>query len=400
MDRRKFFKLTAAGSVIGASTTTTGVGQEAEPQKQSTLAVGPPTVMAPRTDGVEIVWRINSLAKGYVEYGATEKLGSVARNDGWGLRPAGKEVIRVRLDGLEEGATYHYRVITEGFDQKAPIVETGKLRSFRTLSASADNTSFCVWNDTHKNNDTIQKLASITPPGDFLLWNGDVSNDWYREGEVAEALLTPGGAESGVDFTAKSPLLLLRGNHDVRGTLAYQVEDYTATPSGKPWYAFRSGPVAVICMDTGEDKPDDHPYLFGRVACEPMRKEEAEWLEKTIEQSEIKNAPYRIVFCHIPLRWSDETTQHGYDHFSKRSRELWHDSLVKWGAQVIISGHTHRDAYIEANEAFPYAQLVGGGPKMPQARLITGRADSKQLVFNMIDMEGKETRSHSFPSLS
>ncbi len=397
MDRRKFIHLSAAGSVIGAATTSTAQDKAAKPDNPTTLAVGHPAVMAPRTDGVEIIWRVSGLAKGYIEYGTTKELGSVARSDGWGLRPAGKEVIKVRLDGLKAGTTYHYRVVTEDFDRKTPKKEIGQLRSFRTLSATAESTSFSVWNDTHKHNDTIKKLAAITPASDFLLWNGDICNDWYKEGEVAENILTPAG---GLDFTAKSPLLILRGNHDVRGTLAHQVEDFTASPSGKPWYAFRSGPVAFICMDTGEDKPDDNPYLFGRVACEPMRKEEAEWLERVVEQPEIKNAPYRVVFCHIPLRWIDEATKHSYDHFSKRSRDLWHDSLVKWGAQVIISGHTHRDAQIEANNEFPYAQLVGGGPKMPQARLITGKADTRQLTLNVIDMNGKNTRKLSFKPLT
>ena len=400
MDRRKFIQLSTAGTVIGAATSATAQDKAAKPGDPTTLAVGHPAVMAPRSDGVEIVWRVSGLAKGYVEYGTTKDLGSVARNDGWGLRPAGKEVIKVRLDGLEPGTTYHYRVVTEDFDRKTPKKETGPLRSFRTLSATAASTSFCVWNDTHKHNDTIKKLASITPPSDFLLWNGDTCNDWYKEGEVAETLISPGGTKSGIDFTANNPLLILRGNHDGRGTHAYQVEDYTASPSGKPWYAFRSGPVAFICMDTGEDKPDDSPYLFGRVACEPMRREEAEWLAKVIEQPEIKNAPYRVVCCHIPLRWIDEATKHSYDHYSKRSRDLWHESLVKWGTQIVISGHTHRDAQIEANTEFPYAQLVGGGPKMTQARLITGKADAKQLVLTVTDMDKKKTQELNFKPLT
>ncbi|MCB1098199.1 MAG: metallophosphoesterase [Verrucomicrobiae bacterium] len=398
MDRRTFIQLSGAGSVVGAAMAATG--QENPQTPAPGLAVGNPVVMAPRTDGVEIVWRVSGLAKGYVEYGTSKDLGNVARSDGWGLRPAGKEVIRVRLEGLEEGTTYHYRVITEGFDTKTPALETGPLRSFRTLSASAESTSFCVWNDTHKHDETIRNLASITPASDFLLWNGDVSNDWNREGEVAEAVLTPGGAGSGVDFTGESPLLLLRGNHDVRGILAHQVEDYVAMPDGKPWYAFRSGPVAFICMDTGEDKSDNHPYLFGRAACEPMRIEEAAWLEKIIERPGIRNAPYRVVFCHIPLRWTDEETDHGFDYFSERSRKLWHGSLVKWGAQIVVSGHTHQDAYIEPTDAFPYAQLVGGGPKMPQARLITGNANGEELVFRVLDLAGKEVRRIPFSPLA
>ncbi len=393
MERRQFIQLSTAGSLLAGTLPTSAQDPDPEPS----LAHGHPVTMAPRIDGMDIVWRINGLAKGYVEFGLDKNLGQIARNDGWGLIPAGTELIKVRLNQLQPGTTYHYRTVTESFDTKTPGTERGELRTFRTLSATAEHTTFSVWNDTHKHNDTIAKLAALTPPSDFLIWNGDISNDWNKDGELAESILTPG---AGVDFTAQSPLLALRGNHDLRGTLAYQFEETVATPDGKPWCAFRSGPVAVICMDTGEDKPDDHPYLFGRAACEPMRREQAAWLEQVIERPEIKSAPYRLMFCHIPLRWTHEDAKTSYDHFSKRSRNLWHHSLVKWGAQLVISGHTHRDAYLEANKDFPYAQLVGGGPKMPQARLITGSADPKGLTITMTNMDSQQTRNLSFKPLS
>ncbi len=389
MERRQFIQLSAAGSVLGTTIASKIEVQAQEVEQIPTLAPGHPAVMAPRTDGVEIVWRVDRLAKGYVEFGVTPELGNVVTNDGWGLRPSGTEVIKVRLEALEPGTTYHYRAITETFDTQNTAIETSDLRTFRTLSRTASRCSFSVWNDTHKHNETIRQLHALTPPGDFLLWNGDISNDWNQAGEVAQNIITPAG---GIDFTANSPLIVLRGNHDLRGTLAHQQQAYTATPDGDPWCVFRSGPAAIICLDTGEDKPDDHPQLFGRVACEPMRRQQAAWLAEVIERPEIKNAPYRLVFCHIPLRWTDEQTDHGYDHFSKRSRDLWHAPLVKWGAQLVISGHTHRDDFLPANEAFPYAQLVGGGPKMEQARLITGIADDKQLVITLTDMQGQETR--------
>lgn len=399
MERRTFIKLAtvgsagAAGSAMTAASAAGGAGNT--DSKPDTLTIGHPAAMAPRSDGMEIVWRVSGHAKGYIEYGETKDLGSSARGDDWGLRPAGDEVVRVRIDGLKPGTTYHYRTVTETFDHKKPRKQVGELRMFSTLDPSQKETSFSVWNDTHKRDATIEKLASITPASDFLLWNGDISNDWYKKGDVAKSIITPGDVGK-VDFTKQHPLLVLRGNHDLRGTLAHEVEDHVPTPGGLPWTAFRSGPVAVICLDTGEDKPDDHPNLFGRVACEPMRRREAEWLEKIIKLPEIANAPYRVVFCHIPLRWEDETTQHGYDYFSKRSRDLWHDSLVKWGAQVVISGHTHRDAYLKPNKDFPYAQLVGGGPEMEQARLIAGKATAKELTLEMVDMNGKSTRNIRF----
>lgn len=394
MDRRRFFQVPAVGSAIAA----TGIVATGDEGSGQPIAIGQPAAVAPRSDGIEIAWRVSQLAKGHVEFGESEKLGNLARGDAWGLRPAGKEVIRVRIDDLKPGTTYFYRTVTETFDTKVPRPEMSAIRRFTTLAPNRDTTTFAVWNDTHKNNETIARLGAITPPSDFLLWNGDISNDWNQEGDVAESTVTPGGAE--VDVTAETPLLVLRGNHDLRGRLAHQMEDYVATPSGKPWFAFRSGPLAAICMDTGEDKPDDHPHLFDRVACEPMRREQAEWLEEVIRQPEIKEAPYRILFCHIPLRWTDEARDYGYDYFSKRSRDLWHDSLVKWNAQLVISGHIHEETYLEATDEFPYAQLIGGGPGPGNARLITGRANAESLALRVTDLAGDTTREIALRALT
>ncbi len=68
--------------------------------------------------------------------------------------------------------------------------------------------------------------------------------------------------------------------------------------------------------------------------------------------------------------------------YSKMSRDEWHDALVDWKAQVVISGHMHRTAYLPGNEDFPYAQLVGGGPKPNQATWIEGKADEKTTVVD------------------
>jgi predicted phosphodiesterase len=382
MERRSFLQLTAAASIVGTQ-------QAADSPPAPMLRTGPPVAMAPRSDGVEIIWRVHDLARGFVEYGPTPELGMVQRDDGWGLRPAGDESIRVRLDGLKPGTTYHYRAITESMDRKHAIRSTSTVQTFSTLDPGAASTRFAVWNDTHQHIDTLRKLGELTPDADFLLWNGDICNDWHRAGEVADTILQPAGD---LNLSTGHPLLLVRGNHDVRGPLASQLRDHAAMPEGQPWFAVRSGPVAALCLDTGEDKPDDHPNLFGRAASEPMRQAQAAWIRQVTARPGFRDAPYRLVFCHIPLRWSDETTDFGYDWYSKRSRGLWHDALVEWGAQIVISGHTHRDAHLDATHDFPYQQLVGGGPKMPQARLITGEADARQLVLTMIDMDGRETR--------
>ena len=178
-----------------------------------------------------------------------------------------------------------------------------------------------------------------------------------------------------------------------------------ATPTGRPFYAFRSGPIAAICLHTGEDKPDSHPSFRGRVAFDALRREQAKWLAETIRRPEFREAPFRVVFCHIPLRWTKEAPdagyeKGGYDAFSRFSREAWHDALVAWKAQVIVSGHTHSPAWIPGTADFPYGQLVGGGPQPERATWIAGKADDKALTLVMKDLAGKVVHEVAFKPLA
>lgn len=375
MHRRTFFRQSALGTAAWVTASTDLPAQAAHETASLSLVSSPPVVMAPRADGAEILWAVPSLSRGWVEYGPTPELGQRAGSTPWGFVPQSHTVLRVRLAGLQPGTPYYFRCVTERQDDAKPVHHS-TVRTFRTLNPHAPSTTFTVWNDTHQHNETIRALAEATPASDFLLWNGDTCNDWKSPDLFTPTVLSPA---EGVELTAKAPLFLVRGNHDVRGPWAFQLPDYTAMPHGRPYYSFRTGPVAVICLDTGEDKPDAHEYLYGRAAFEPLRREQAAWLEQEIAKPEFASAPYRLVFCHIPLRWIDEVKDIGFDMFSKRSRDLWHDALVRWRTQVIVSGHTHQQAWLPPTDEFPYAQITGGGPQLNRATLITGHADAKSL---------------------
>lgn len=396
MKRRNFI----ATSVAGATGAITNIAraQEAAPATVSPakLMTSPAVLMAPRADGVEILWAVSRLSRGWVECrvadGKVEKHGG----DEFGFVPQGEEVLRVRVDGLRPGTAYELRAVCEAVaDPKTR--EESPWKKFRTLDPQAAATRFVVWNDTHQNDETLDKLHATTPEADFLLWNGDTCNDWHKEEWLAPTLLNPGGN----DVTKGRPLHLVWGNHDMRGKWGFRAKDFVANPEGRAYYAYRSGPVAFICLHTGEDKPDDHPSFGGRVALEPLRREQAGWLEKIIAAPGFADAPYRVVFCHIPLRWKTEKSQvdyaHGeYDNFARSSRDAWHSALVKWKAQVVISGHTHEDAWFPGDKDFPYAQLVSGGPKPAAARWIEGIADGSNLKLVMRDLAGNVTRKFEF----
>jgi hypothetical protein len=84
-------------------------------------------------------------------------------------------------------------------------------------------------------------------------------------------------------------------------------------------------------------------------------------------------------------------------HGSCRVAPLWHDSLVQWKAQLVISGHTHQKRFIPADASFTYAQLVGGGPEANNATVLRLEADAKTLFIHVLDLTGKSLRegSHS-----
>jgi hypothetical protein len=350
---------------------------------------------------VEVVWAVSRLAKGRIEWKGEDGSTGAATADAFGMVPQGDEILRVRLDGLKAGGNYQLRAITESAEVKES--HESEWKKFRTLAPQAQATEFVVWNDTHQNAETLTKLHAASPGGDFMIWNGDTCNDWHQEDWLVPTLLHPAGQ----DVSDGRPLLLVWGNHDVRGKWAYKLPEMVATPDGRPFYAFRSGPVAVICLHTGEDKPDDHPSFGGRVAFGPLREEQGDWLKKIITQPEFRDAPYRVVFCHIPLRWRTERIiKHedygngNYDSFSRSSREVWHDALVAWKTQVIVSGHMHEAAWLPGTAEFPYGQLVGGGPQPERATWIEGKADATSLRFVMKALDGKVIETVEFKPLS
>jgi hypothetical protein len=384
MNRRHFIGA-LAGTAVAPSLAQSS--ESAAPsQPGSSLTRTPLVIMAPHPHGCDALWAVNQLCKGRIEWQSDDGSKGVANDDAFGFVPQSTTLIRVRVDGLQPGKTYRLRSVTTA--AAGASQEISNWKTFRTLAPAHPSTSFVVWNDTHVNNETIQKLHDVTPKADFLFWNGDTCNDWKSPDLLIPTLLNPGER----DITDGRGLFLSWGNHDSRGPYAFQMPEVVATPSGRPFYAFVSGPVAAVCLHTGEDKPDDHPSFAGRVAFDALRREQVAFLSELLRLKEYRDAPYRVVFCHIPLRWIREElpdySKTGFDHFSARSRELWHPLLVEWKAQLIISGHTHRTEFIPANEQFPYAQVTGGGPQPKSATWMHGEANNEQFVLTVRDLDG------------
>jgi predicted phosphodiesterase len=307
--------------------------------------------------------------------------------------PYEAHVLKFRLPPLPPGREVRYRTtaraitwVPEAQFVHGKIVsgepEVGAERSFRTLDPAATETKFVVWNDTHENPETLKSLEKLTAPRrpDFLLWNGDQTNDLHFEAEMSSQLLTPGG----VELASAWPLAYVRGNHDTRGPAARKLHSFTGTPHDRYFYGFRSGPVAALVMDTGEDKPDDDPVYAGLAVFARLRERQTKWLAEIVREPWFREAPFRVLFCHIPLWWLRAHP----GEFSKACREAWSPALIAAGVKLIVSGHTHQYAWLPAGTDRPIGQLVGGGPRPGIATFIEGAATRERLTLTMQKLDG------------
>ncbi|TWU48555.1 Calcineurin-like phosphoesterase [Rubripirellula tenax] len=401
-----------------------GINQQARSQEaqnesaeSSALLASPPVVQNPRVDGFGVSVAVRSLATAWVEYGFAEgDLPFTAIASHHGLVSADDRVLHVRVEHPEPlpcDKPIYYRVVVQSLGYaSAYSLQRGKPQATTTYALklpdpASDRIRLVSINDTHENLETIQALhgeiEKLKP--DLLIWNGDSCNDFDAADSPEQILLNP--AQDAIESWASTrPLVFSNGNHDVRGQRAREViKSFAGCPESAelPYsQALRLGPLALITLDTGEDKPDEHPVFAGTAAYEPYRERQATWLKRVLDRPEIKNAPLKIVACHIPLRGldgqNDGTTLEGYASYCGFGAKLWLPILRQAGVQAILSGHMHSDRLDAATDDMPILQFVGGGPKPEQATLtvIDAEQDGSQqsLDIRIVDLHGKVLHQH------
>ncbi|NWK56280.1 metallophosphoesterase [Verrucomicrobiaceae bacterium N1E253] len=414
MKRRTFLgSLAAASSISGIA----AADEPKAPGVDNVKLLSPPVIQNPGEDAFTVAWAVSGMATGWVEWGTTPELGKQSIPAHHGLMSMSEYALSARIENLPTDTPIYYRTVTipihyknaYAIERGTPLV--GKTRKLKLPTAEASSCSLTMVNDTHDHADTLNALAkrieAINP--DAHLWNGDACNDFHNPQLMARICLTPGQHKDQPEhggWASTRPLLFVPGNHDVRGRDARTMPEAltpwplndddphrlapTPLAMGRYCFAKRIGPVAIIGLDTGEDKPDNRDVFGGMAAYEPYREAQRDWLLKVLQQNEIKNAPYLLAFCHIPLIGlegeNDGTGDTGYASYSGFGQQLWLKPLVDAGCQMLFSGHTHRHRIDKPSQAFPIYQVVGGGPKTKDARLIHIQADNKQLNVKVEDL--------------
>ncbi len=225
LPRREFLRLlptTALAVSSGTEATTKLVSTDAVAASR-TIICSPPVIQHPTARGFTVVWQVNQLATGWVEWGwNADKLDQVARASHHGLIDAAEDVLAVSVELPKEaaGQTIHYRLAVQSLVYKnAYKLERGEAaensQQYQVMlpSTTAAKSQLVVINDTHENKETIttlnKRIAELDPP--LLLWNGDTCNDFDAQDSPATILLNPSGDMEtiGVAWAATRPLLFV-----------------------------------------------------------------------------------------------------------------------------------------------------------------------------------------------
>ena len=402
MNRRDFIGSVIAAGVLpaGAQAAEKNGAAAADPFKGTQgvpLEVGAPCLQAPGETTMGVSWAVNGLSKGVVEYADNPEFrnAKTVKSGGYGLVPIDVAALQVRLEGLKPSTKYWYRTVTTPFtdyrniyDAKLGEPVVSSVHSFTTLGAGTAS-HFCMMSDTHAKWEAfemiVRKMKELNPSA--IVWNGDATNTTQEKATAVEIFLDPPVADR--DYAADIPTFFESGNHDFRGSWISKKEEvmlprHPAERRGDQWdlkwnFAVRCGDIAMIGMDTGEDKPDAHPKWFGLANFSAYRRAQVKWLEEQFARPEIAGAKFKVLFCHIPLwpreekealpPWDGTTVDpNGYAYWSRECRDLWAPIFEKGGVQLVVAGHKHRFDFFPADEKRPWAMVIGGGPELGKDR--------------------------------
>ncbi len=311
-----------------------------------------------------------------------------------GIKAVGK-VHAVKISGLKPGTTYRYRVLSQEVlnrsgwrasygDICALSVYKSVLPKFTTLDRHKPTTSFAVLNDIHNRANLIEPLLKQADyeNKDLIFFNGDMVSIINSTDELFDGFMN----EATRLFATKKSPYYNRGNHETRGEQATRFRDYFS-PFGETLYrTLRQGPICFILLDCGEDKPDEELEYAGLSDFDNYRTQQAEWLKGVQETEDFKTAKYRVVLCHMPTR-NLPTEWHGARDCIRKFTPILNGMAI----DVMLSGHTHKDEWREADDLIHYPVIVNSNNGV-----IAAEADGEKMTIRVIGKDGKEAINKTF----
>lgn len=352
-----------------------------------------PYLHAPTDTSATITWMTDVPAHARVFYSAPGQPERQAFSTTDGMKSV-STLHTIRLSGLKPGQNYQYRVAaTPVFELPAYWPKTGiemqsETFSFTTFDPRKAVVKFASISDTHESIGRIDTLMQRIRNDslDFLVQTGDAFNGVTSETQVWDRWLSPiiNGA-----LHQSIPLILARGNHDTRGPFARELAKYVPIEENRFYFSRDIGPVHLLVIDTGEDKPDSTQVYASLNQFEEYRHTELAWFKRHIAtNARAQSAPFRIVVMHQPT-W-------GWGYISPASdsaRAAWMKAANQASVDLVIAGHNHRFSFTEAGaQGNNYPVLVVG-----QDQIAKVEATAREIRVRLIGKDGSEVKTFTVP---
>ena len=294
---------------------------------------------------------------------------------------------KVRLEGLQPGGKYFYRVCAQeilhyaAYSKVLGDTQVTDFYSFQLPEEGQEDFTALIFNDLHRNPETIKLMSELAGsiPHDFVLFNGDCIPDPASREDAMYMLHRLASA-----FHAEEiPAIFVRGNHEIRNFHSAALPSLLDQPGGKTYGAFSWGDTRFVVLDCGEDKPDDHPVYYGLNDFSAFRRQQYDFLQEEMDSREFRRAERRVLVSHIPL-W-------GNDDKYRPCSELWTPLLEDARFDVALSGHTHRFRYHSTGDASnPFPVCIGGGPGAYSATMMVLTKKGKDFSLRVLNTKGEE----------
>ena len=355
------------------------------------MMVNIPYLQNPTNNGITVTWITSVPAFSYLEYGKDkdnlERITTVVD----GQIVSGNLVNNIRIEGLEFGVKYYYRVTSKEIIQNGAYTkvfgktDVSEFYSFKIPSKKADYKTL-VLNDLHKQKKTVDQIAKYCESIDYdlIIFNGDCIDD-------------PNNRNEAIDFVSylsdklgkgSIPFVFVRGNHEIRGAYSVFLREIIEYSTERSFGGFMWGDTRYVILDCGEDKPDDHPAYYGLNDFEQFRIDQVDFLKEELRSKEFKKAKHRVLIHHIPIYKDSDYYNPCY--------ELWHPMLKNANFAFSLCAHTHAHAFydkgLSTGNNFPV--FIGGGYNVDDATVIILEKEGDKLISRMYDLQGNLLAEH------
>ncbi len=291
----------------------------------------------------------------------------------------------VTLTGLEEGATYYYRV---GDAEKGWWSETGKVR----VADGSNDVTFLHVTDPQSQNErqynrawvkVLESAFNEHPDADFIINSGDLVDHGDNQKQWAWMFNT------GSDYLMDTYMMPASGNHEGMGTNA-TVNNFVLpnmpeqdTASGA-YYSFDYNNVHIAVLNTNDLAAD-----------ESLSAEQVDWLTADMLGS---NAQWKFVMLHKALY---SQGSHYADDDVVAMRAQLGALMPDLGIDMVFQGHDHvymRTGSLDNNALTPYDKVYlnyDGGVYRAQIQpegttyVISGTAGVKTYIQNDVTLTDK-----------